>query len=345
MKMIKHLFRVPWASLTLARSYKKGSKKLYKWVRKNKKAQDETLYDYNYRWEYAVKKQNKLLKKMGVKVNVVGIENLPKGPFWMTPNHSSNFDGFYLVGNLGHKARFAAISREDLKDDKRSRGYLISSDSFFIDRDNLRQSVAAMNAAAQYAKANARGICVFPEGKRSINAKLLEFKPGTFKFPQKYFLPIVPVSITGTLEARRWWALKERVVTINVHEPIRPSDHSRIESTRLAENVQKIIQHDLDKYYKSLDAKGKALYDKLQAKATIKQEKIDAKWLIKKEKYAQAKASGKYEASYNYTTDTTFIPTPEQIQDVSSQSNTIKLNNTVASQENTNNNNNHSTGE
>jgi 1-acyl-sn-glycerol-3-phosphate acyltransferase len=48
-----------------------------------------------------------------------------------------------------------------------------------------------------------KGICIFPEGSRSFSTELLEFKPASFKFPQKFYLPIVPVTIAGTLQARK----------------------------------------------------------------------------------------------------------------------------------------------
>ena len=267
MNFVRHIFRIINTSLFGVRSLKRGSKKLLKWLKKNEKNQDETLHGYDKRWNYSVQKIRKIVKKkLGIRIVLKGKENLPRGAFWMTPNHTSNFDGLYLIAALGDKSKFAAIARDDLKTDKKVRGYLISSDSFFIERNNLRQSIAVLNNASIYSKQSGRGIVIFPEGRRSFSTELLPFRSGSFKFAQKYFLPIIPVSITGTMQAKRWWIPKTRIVAITIHPPIKPKQHATLETNRVSEKVRSIIQEDLDKYYRNLSEKEKRLFQRLKVK-------------------------------------------------------------------------------
>ena len=91
-------------------------------------------------------------------------------------------------------------------------GFVYGADGFWIDRNNPRETLNLLKGAANYAKQYNRSVIIFPEGTRSITTDLLEFKSGTFAFAQQYALPILPVTIAGTLEAKRWWIPKQKIV-------------------------------------------------------------------------------------------------------------------------------------
>ncbi len=252
-----------------------GSRRLDHWLKKNKREQDPNLHPYNDRWEYIRKKTKKTIRRIGVEVEVIGEENLPKGSSWITPNHTSNFDAFYLIKALGGKIPLIPVGKEALEKSKLAGGFFRGGDGFFISRAKIREQVIKLDAAAGQAKQTNHAIIVFPEGTRSLTGDLLDFKDGTFKFAQRYYLPIVPVTITGTLQARNLFRLKTAKVQVIVHKPLRAADHMRLTTPIIGKKVKALIQKDLDNYYKSLTPKEKKQLKAIREKSIAKEERKD----------------------------------------------------------------------
>jgi len=78
MEKIKHIFRIPTV-LLVPYSLRRNSRKLEKQAKKNRKAQDPNLFPYEDRYQRMRKVVTKTLKRLGVKVVVVGEENIPNG--------------------------------------------------------------------------------------------------------------------------------------------------------------------------------------------------------------------------------------------------------------------------
>lgn len=271
MDYIKNFIRMCVAWFTFPLSTWWGSRKLTKQVKKNEREQDPNLYPFDERWKYSRKKCKGILKRSGIKVEVDGLENIPKGGAWLTPNHTSNLDGIYLVVGLGGKTEFVPVAKDVLKKSKMFKGYFIGTDAMFLDRSSIRQNLNLLNGAAQYSKERKRGVVVFPEGTRSLTGELLEFKNGLFKFPQKYFLPIVPITILGTLQARNFLSFKTRIVKIIVGKPIKPIDHSKMPTDIIGKKVRETISNNLIKYEESLSEKELSKLKKIQ-KNSVKKE-------------------------------------------------------------------------
>ncbi len=288
MDKLKNLIRVglfAWWTGPLAMW--NGSRKLNKQVKKNLRAQDPNLYPFDERMLLHRKKMKGILKRMGIRVEVIGEENIPKGAAWITPNHTSNLDGAYLSRALSHKLDIIPIAKDDLKTSKMSSGYFKGVDGMFLDRKSPRQALTLLEGAAQYAKNKNRAIVIFPEGERSLTGELLDFKNGSFKFPQKYFIPILPVSILGTVEARRGWSLKTRTVTVIVHKPIKPIEHSKLPTDLLGKKVRDLIAKDIENWKAGLTKEEMEFHKKLVAKQEENMKKRAEKNALEQEKIRQ----------------------------------------------------------
>lgn len=165
------------------------------------------------------------------------------------------------------------VAKDVLKESKMFKGYFIGSDTMFLDRRSLRQNLNILNGAAQYSKEKKRSVVIFPEGTRSLTGELLDFKNGLFKFPQKYFLPIVPITILGTLQARNFLSLKTRVVKIIVSKPIKPIIHSKMPTDILGKRIKDIISTNISNYEKSLSKKELLKLEKIKEKSVAKQKR------------------------------------------------------------------------
>ena len=91
----------------------------------------------------------------------------------------------------------------------------------FLDRKDSKEGLKTILTAIDYIK-NGISIFVFPEGTRSRDGELHEFKAGAFKMATKTNCPIVPVAITGTntvFEDHFPW-IKKNPVQITFGDPI-----------------------------------------------------------------------------------------------------------------------------
>ena len=132
----------------------------------------------------------------GVSVVVEGRELLESGkPYIFAANHQSQFDIFALQGFLGVDFRWRA-KKELFKvpiwgPAMRRAGYIP------IDRSHGREALKSLDEAAQKIAAGT-SVIIFPEGTRSKDGKLQDFKAGAMLLAIKSGVDIVPVAIAGT---------------------------------------------------------------------------------------------------------------------------------------------------
>jgi 1-acyl-sn-glycerol-3-phosphate acyltransferase len=134
----------------------------------------------------------------GVSVVVEGRELLESGkPYIFAANHQSQFDIFALQGFLGVDFRW--LAKKELfrvfiwGPAMRRAGYIP------IDRSHGRQAIKSLDEAAQKIAAGT-SVIIFPEGTRSKDGELHDFKAGAMVLAIKSGVPIVPVAILGTYE-------------------------------------------------------------------------------------------------------------------------------------------------
>jgi len=170
---------------------------------------------------------------------VRGLEHLDGGgPFVFTPNHQSHLDILALLGFLPGRTRFAA--KKELWRHPVVGGVLDTLDMVPIDRDDPNVAVAALDKA----DGEAGSLVVFPEGTRSRDGRLREFKKGAFVLAIRTAMPVVPVVCRGT---RRLMPRGSRLtvvpgpVEILIEEPI-PTRGLRYEDREdLAARVRAVI--------------------------------------------------------------------------------------------------------
>ena len=269
-----------------------GARRLRKWMKKNEKMQDPNYHDYEKRWEYVYKKMKGFSTTLGVKIVVEGKDNIPKSSFMLVANHSTNFDAFYIIPALGLEHPSTAIAKHTLKDSV-VRGYFQATEAFYVYQNNARKSLQNFNRAGEWAKKNGRGVTIFPEGKRVWNAQIEEFRSASFKLSHRNYLAIIPTSIVGTVEARKWFSLKTRTVTVKFHPPIKSSEALKLSTTKLAEKAHDIIKKDLDDYLKTFDEKHLEKHQKEVERLTEKQAQVEVKREEKRKEKAAKTAQKK----------------------------------------------------
>jgi 1-acyl-sn-glycerol-3-phosphate acyltransferase len=161
-----------------------------------------------------------ILAVAGVKVVVRGLENIEADrPYIFAANHQSQFDIFAMQGCLDFDFRW--LAKQELfriplfGRAMRLAGYIA------IDRSHGREAMKSLLEAAERIAAGT-SVILFPEGTRSRDGKLHEFKAGGMVLAIKSGVPVVPVGIAGTfaiLPKGRLLARPGRI-TIRIGKPV-----------------------------------------------------------------------------------------------------------------------------
>ena len=205
--------------------------------------------------KYPIKKRYSKLKKLlkiitkrlGVYIDVSGLEKLPKtGKYMMVSNHLSMFDPVAMINVLDEATSF--VSKIETENYFAVNKAIKSIDGLFLDRKNLKQQLKIMMKLQEDLKAQNKNWIIYPEGTRNEDPFSLvgEFHHGTFRPAVKANVPIVPVAIYGSQRVLKIKPkYKKYVVSISFLEPLYPDDYQTISTQEIANKVHSDIQREL----------------------------------------------------------------------------------------------------
>ena len=131
---------------------------------------------------------------VGVRVHVKGLEHIPPGTCIFAANHTSSADAPAVVWSIPR--RIAILPKRSLFE------YPIVGQAFRlahfipVDRSNRDSAIVSMEKAAEAIRAG-QSFLIYPEGTRSNDGRLQEFKKGTAVMAIKAGVPIVPIACSG----------------------------------------------------------------------------------------------------------------------------------------------------
>lgn len=155
------------------------------------------------------------------RVRVRGLEHVRPGQSYVVvANHLSHVDIHALYGYLGVDLRW--VMKSELR---RIPVIGITSAGLghvFVDRGNHKEAVKALSDARARLAADGASVIFFPEGTRSRDGLLHEFKKGAFVMAKDMNLPVLPVTLRGTdsVLPANTFDLLPGVIDIIVHRPI-----------------------------------------------------------------------------------------------------------------------------
>lgn len=163
------------------------------------------------------------IAKIPFRTKVRGLEKLPRqGPYLICPNHVSYLDPFLVCSVLPFRViRDIFILGYTDYFDGAVMGWLGSTVNIVPVDPNSNLTRAMRIAAVGLRKR--RILLVFPEGERSIDGNLTEFKKGSAILSIELGAPLVPIGMRGTFEAwPRGGSLRPHPVEIVIGDPILP---------------------------------------------------------------------------------------------------------------------------
>ncbi len=188
---------------------------------------------------------SKRLLKIYFKFTVTGGENLPEAPFIIAPNHQSYIDGLFVsacikrpvMKNTYFYAKKKHVSNWFLKFLAKKNNVIVMD----IDKDIM----GSIRKMAEVLKSG-RNMILFPEGTRSKDGTLGDFKQTFAILSRELNVPVVPVVINGAHKALPSGSVIPRLfkkVSVEFLEPVKPEGLSAEEIT---EKVKAMIGEKLE---------------------------------------------------------------------------------------------------
>lgn len=213
-----------------------------KWMlfKSRKMAQDERrmyVYQFLRRWCPG------LFKACGTRVIYHGLENMPdQGGVLYVGNHQSIFDIIAMLSIMEFPTAF--VNKKELDHVFFLGALMRGIDCVSIDREDLRQSLSAIKTASERLK-EGMNMVIFPEGTRSKNGQMGEFKKGSIRAATNIGGKIVPFRITSEirdiLENNKGLHIIPQEVHVYIGKPIDTGAMTRQEQKDLAEEIPQIV--------------------------------------------------------------------------------------------------------
>jgi 1-acyl-sn-glycerol-3-phosphate acyltransferase len=179
------------------------------------------------------------------RLRVHGVENVKADrPYVYMANHSSLIDTPALFACLPHQ--FRIMAKKGLFWVPFMGWHLWSAGHFPIDRGDARKTARSIRKVIDGVKAG-KSLAVFPEGTRTPDGRLQEFKAGAFKIAMRAGVPIVPVTIRGSFKLlpKTTLAPTPGVVDVIIGTPIDTTAYDEKSLPALVERTKAAIQANL----------------------------------------------------------------------------------------------------
>lgn len=131
----------------------------------------------------------------GVRVRMEGRENIPMGACIFAANHVSNLDPPAVSSIVGRQV--TVMAKEEVIRLPIVGRALLMAKMISVSRRDKASAAASVEKALGYLH-EGRSFLVFPEGTRSPDGRLREFRKGIFVLAIRAGVPLVPVSIVGS---------------------------------------------------------------------------------------------------------------------------------------------------
>ena len=173
----------------------------------------------------------------GWKLRVEGMDNLPPGGAVLVANHQSIVDIPMLLSAFPRPVVF--LAKRELGEIPLFGKAMAAAGNLFVDRDDPRDAVRMLREAGARLRGG-RLVAVFPEGTRSGDGSIGEFRTGAFYLAQKSGAPVVPVYLDGGYRAipKRAFRVRPAGLLVRVLPPLSPEEGAGGSKERIADAVR-----------------------------------------------------------------------------------------------------------
>ena len=167
----------------------------------------------------------------------------PRRPYVVVSNHESYAD-IFLISHLPWEMKW--MSKETMFNIPCFGWMMRMAGDIRLVREDKRSAVNAL-AAAHDRLAKQVSVMIFPEGTRTRDGSLGEFKDGAFRLAIEKGCPVLPIVVDGTrtaLEADDW-RMNATHAEVRILEPIETTGMTRDDIEALRDRVRTLIADEL----------------------------------------------------------------------------------------------------
>ncbi len=146
-----------------------------------------------------------------IKVDTIGIENIPDTNVIVVSNHQSLLDIFFLMAFFPKQITFFA--KKELKYVPILGFNLVQMGHVLVDRGKGKKALTQLNMIKSKLL-DGKSIIIFPEGTRSSDGQIASFKKGAFVLSNQTSKPLIPCLISGTgktLPKNKFWITNTKI--------------------------------------------------------------------------------------------------------------------------------------
>ncbi len=180
-----------------------------------------------------------LMCLLHVRFRIRGEEILPEEPFVLISNHRSVFDPMVVLAKTKRK-KMLFISKESNFKIPIAGPFIRHAAFLGIDRENGLRALRTLKNAADRMNAEGVDIGIYPEGTRTKDGNLQEFKSGAFYLAKKTNAPIVVLVVRNTEKIGKSFPLKRTNVSM---EYVAVIDKQTVAEKSMEELA--ILSHDI----------------------------------------------------------------------------------------------------
>lgn len=180
------------------------------------------------------------VRAVGVRVRVKGTERIPAGVCLFVANHTSSADAPAIVGAIPR--RVAILLKESLFKWPIVGAAFRSAHFIPVNRSARDSAVSSVEKATEAMKAG-QSFLIYPEGTRSPDGRLQEFKKGAVVMAIKAGVPIVPMVCSGAhrIMEKRSLVIRPGEIVVEFLEPIDSSRYTFEERDELNKVVHDVM--------------------------------------------------------------------------------------------------------
>lgn len=182
-----------------------------------------------------------------IDLRVTGAENIPaEGGCMLYGNHQGMFDVVAIAATCPRP--LSIVYKQEIKDVPLLKQIYRCTNSFAMDRDDVRQSLTVIQNVTREVQAG-RAYVIFPEGTRSRQGnRMLPFHGGSFRCALKAKCPIVPMALIDSFKVLDQKGSAPVTVQLHYLPPIGYEEFKDLKSAEVADLVKARIQAAIDQH-------------------------------------------------------------------------------------------------
>src|SRR5438034_3984251 len=195
------------------------------------------------------------VRAVGVRIRVRGLERIPRGVCLFVANHTSSADAPAVVGAIPR--RIAILLKESLFKWPIAGQAFTLAHFIRVNRGARDSAIASVEKATEALEAG-QSFLIYPEGTRSPDGRLQEFKKGAAMMAIKAGVPIVPMACSGAhrIMEKHSLVIHPGEIVVEFLESIDASKYSLEERDILNERLRMAMAAALSPDQRPLDFPG-----------------------------------------------------------------------------------------